>query len=226
MLLATLGSSLSWNERLFLTWMAPRGIVAAAIVSIFSFELEALGYAESGALTATVLLVIVGTVTFYGLTAGPAARRLGLAEQDPQGVLIVGAHPLARVFAKELGRFNIRSLLLDNNFSQVAESRLDGVDAYYGNALSEETLSELELGGIGRMLALTSNDDINALAVLHFPDIFGRAQVYQLPSSRQDGHAAPPHLRGRSLFGPEMTYEYLDSLLEAGSVVKLSLIHI
>ncbi len=219
-LLATLGSSLSWNERLFLTWMAPRGIVAAAIVSIFSFELEALGYAESGALTATVLLVIVGTVTFYGLTAGPAARRLGLAEQDPQGVLIVGAHPLARVFAKELGRFNIRSLLLDNNFSQVAESRLDGVDAYYGNALSEETLSELELGGIGRMLALTSNDDINALAVLHFPDIFGRAQVYQLPSSRQDGHAAPPHLRGRSLFGPEMTYEYLDSLLEAGSVVK------
>ena len=73
-LLATLGSSLSWNERLFLTWMAPRGIVAAAIVSIFSFELEALGYAESGALTATVLLVIVGTVTFYGLTAGPAHR--------------------------------------------------------------------------------------------------------------------------------------------------------
>lgn len=219
-LLSTLGSSLSWNERLFLTWMAPRGIVAAAIVSIFSFELEELGYAESGALTATVLLVIVGTVTFYGLTAGPAARRLGLAEQDPQGVLIVGAHPLARAFAKELGRFNIRSLLLDNNFSQVAESRLDGVDAYYGNALSEETLSELELGGIGRMLALTSNDDINALAVLHFPDIFGRAQVYQLPSSRQDGHAAPPHLRGRSLFGPEMTYEHLDSLMEAGSVVK------
>lgn len=219
-ILSTLGSSLSWNERLFLTWMAPRGIVAAAIVSIFSFELEELGYAESGALTAIVLLVIVGTVTFYGLTAGPAARRLGLAEQDPQGVLIVGAHPLARAFAKELDRFNIRSLLLDNNFSQVAESRLDGIDAHYGNALSEETLSELDLGGIGRMLALTSNDDINALAVLHFPDIFGRAQVYQLPSSRQDGHAAPPHLRGRSLFGPEMTYEHLDSLMQAGSVVK------
>ena len=219
-ILSTLGSSLSWNERLFLTWMAPRGIVAAAIVSIFSFELEELGYAESGALSATVLLVIVGTVAFYGLTAGLAARRLGLAEQDPQGVLIVGAHPLARAFAKELGRFNIRSLLLDNNFSQVSESRLDGVDAYYGNALSEETLSELDLGGIGRMLALTSNDDINALAVLHFPDIFGRSQVYQLPSSRRDGHAAPPHLRGRSLFGPEMTYENLDSLVKAGSVVK------
>ncbi len=219
-LLSTIGTSLSWNERVFLTWMAPRGIVAAAIASIFSFELEALGYAGSGALSAVILLVIVGTVTFYGLTAGLVARRLGLAEQDPQGVLIVGAHPLARAFAKELGRFNIRALLLDNNYSQVAESRLDGVDAYYGNALSEETLSELELGGIGRMLALTSNDDINALAVLHFPGIFGRAQVYQLPSSRQDGHAAPPHLRGRSLFGPDMTYERLDSHMQAGSVIK------
>lgn len=218
--LSTLKTPLTRDERVFLMWMAPRGIVAAAIASIFAFEMEELGYAEAGALSATVLLVIIGTVIFYGLTAGPVARRLGLAEQDPQGLLIVGAHPIARAFAAELNKHNIRTLLLDNNYGNIVESRLEGLEAHYGNALSEETLSELDLGGIGRMLALTSNDDINALAVLHFPDVFGRAQVYQLPSSTQGGNAAPAHLRGRSLFNSQATFDQMQELIEAGGSIK------
>lgn len=219
-ILSTWRTPLSRNERIFLMWMAPRGIVAAAIASIFAFEMEELGYLEAGALSVTVLLVIVGTVIFYGLTAGPVARRLGLAEQDPQGLLIVGAHPIARAFAAELNKHNVRTLLLDNNYGNIVESRLNGLEAHYGNALSEETLSELDLGGIGRMLALTSNDDINSLAVLHFPDLFGRAQVYQLPSSTQDGHTAPAHLRGRSLFDSEATYDHMQELIEVGGSIK------
>lgn len=200
-------------------WMAPRGIVAAAISSIFAFELEELGYPEASALAAIILLVIVGTVIFYGLTAGPLARRLGLAEQDPQGLLIVGAHPISRAFAAELNKHDVRTLLLDNNFGNITQSRLEGLEAHYGNALSEETLQELDLSGIGRMLALTGNDDINALAVLHFPDVFGRANVYQLPTAR-DGHAAPAHLRGRSLFSSNATYGHMEELMNAGATVK------
>lgn len=217
--LSTWRTPLSNNERLFMIWMAPRGIVAAAISSIFAFQLEALGYPEAGALAATILLVIIGTVIFYGLTAGPLARRLGLAEQDPQGLLIVGAHPISRNFATELKKHHVRTLLLDNNYGNIVDSHLEGLEAFYGNALSEETLRELDLSGIGRMLALTGNDDINALAVLHFPDVFGRANVYQLPSAR-DGHAAPAHLRGRSLFSSTATYDHIEKLMETGATIK------
>ena len=216
---STWRTPLPGKERLFMIWMAPRGIVAAAISSIFAFELEELGYPEAGALAATILLVIVGTVIFYGLTAGPLARRLGLAEQDPQGLLIVGAHPISRAFAAELNKHDVRTLLLDNNFGNITQSRLEGLEAHYGNALSEETLQGLDLSGIGRMLALTGNDDINALAVLHFPDVFGRANVYQLPAA-QDGHAAPAHLRGRSLFRSNATYGHMEELMDAGATVK------
>ncbi len=216
---STWRTPLPGKERLFMIWMAPRGIVAAAISSIFAFELEELGYPEASALAAIILLVIVGTVIFYGLTAGPLARRLGLAEQDPQGLLIVGAHPISRAFAAELNKHDVRTLLLDNNFGNITQSRLEGLEAHYGNALSEETLQELDLSGIGRMLALTGNDDINALAVLHFPDVFGRANVYQLPTAR-DGHAAPAHLRGRSLFSSNATYGHMEELMNAGATVK------
>lgn len=219
-LLATWRTPLATNGRFFLMWMAPRGIVAAAVASIFAFELEDLGYAEADQLAAAVFLVIVGTVVFYGLTAGPVARRLGLAERDPQGVLIVGAHPFARALASELGRLNIRALLLDSNYSNVAASRLAGLEAHLGNALSEETMSEIDLGGIGRMVSLTANDEVNTLAVLDYRELFGRSQVYQLTPTNKGASASPALLRGRVLFGPEASYSQLDSHMEAGATVK------
>jgi hypothetical protein len=219
-LLSSWRTSVSAKERVFLMWMAPRGIVAAAVASVFAFELEELGFAEADQLAAAVFLVIVGTVVFYGLTAGPVARRLGLSERDPQGVLIVGAHPFARSLAAELGRFNIRALLLDNNYSHITEARLEGLEAHYGNALSDETVADLELGGIGRVLALTGNDEVNALAILNLLDVFGRSQVFQLPPSAPGALAAPALLRGRALFGPEATYDRIAAGLEDGTVVK------
>lgn len=219
-LLSTWRTAVSAKERLFLMWLAPRGIVAAAVTSVFAFELEELGYPEASQLAAAIFLVIVGTVVFYGLTAGPVARRLGLSERDPQGALIVGAQPFARALAAELGHLNIRALLLDINYAHIAECRLAGLEAHYGNALTDETLSDLDLGGIGRMLALTGNDEVNTLASLNFIELFGRSQVYQLPAANQRGPATPAHLRGRALFGPETTYELLNSGMETGAIIK------
>ncbi len=219
-LLSTWRSPLAGKGRIFLIWMAPRGIVAAAVASVFAFELAEMGYAEAEQLSAAVFLVIVGTVVFYGLTAGPVARRLGLAERDPQGVLTIGAHPFARAFAAELSRLNIRALLLDNNFTHVTKSRQAGLETHYGDALSEETLSELDLAGIGRVLALTGNDEVNALALLSFPDLFGRAQIYQLPPATPGAQASSAYMRGRLLFEPEATYPALESLMEAGATIK------
>ncbi|MDX1665100.1 MAG: sodium:proton antiporter [Candidatus Promineifilaceae bacterium] len=225
-LLSTLRSALTWKERLFMAWMAPRGIVAAAVASIFSFELVEAGHAGAEQLVPLTFLVIIGTVGFYGLTAGPVARWLELSEEAPQGVLIVGAHPFSRAIAKRLQEEGYRAMLLDTNRENIQQGRMEGLETHYGNAYSEEVLEELDLTGIGRLLAMTSNDEVNALTAIHFPEVFSRAEVYQLPPRSMDQAgiepAPPPHLTGRFLFGPEMTYDWLMERLRAGWTIRVT----
>ena len=101
---STRGSSLSREEKLFLAWMCPRGIVAAAVASVFGLALQERGVEGANVLVPLTFAVIVGTVVVYGLTAGPFARKLGLAIPNPQGLLLVGAHGWAREIAAALGR--------------------------------------------------------------------------------------------------------------------------
>ncbi len=218
------GSKLSSQERIFLAWMAPRGIVAAAISSIFAARLIEAGYTQAERLVPVTFFVIIGTVTIYGLGAFPVARRLKLAQGSPQGVLIVGAHSWARLLAQALKRENIRVVLVDSNRTNVAAARLAALPAHYGGILSEQVLDEIDLYGISRLLALTSNDEANSLAALHFAEIFGRAEVYQVPPGNGDRGsrkgAAREHMNGRFLFGPEGTYDRLSELFGTGASVK------
>jgi NhaP-type Na+/H+ or K+/H+ antiporter len=223
--LSALGSELSWQERAFLAWVAPRGIVAAAMASIFAIRLHDAGYAGSEQLVSVTFLVIVGTVAVYGLTAAPVARWLGVAQKNPQGVLFVGAFRLAREMAKALKAEGYQTLLIDTNWTNIAAARMEGLSTYYGSALREETVDKLNLDGIGRLVALTSNDEANALAALHFAEIFGRNEVYQLVpgvSERTDGQYLASHLRGRFLFGPQITYTHLLNQLTGGAVIKVT----
>lgn len=221
--LSTLGSGLTWQERTFLAWMAPRGIVAATVSSIFALRLAEAGEPRAARLVPLTFSVIIGTVTVYGLTAGPVARWLGIAKPNPQGVLIVGAHSWARAIAAALHEAGYRVLLVDTNWANIVAARLAGLTAYHGSILSEDVADNIDLDGIGRLLALTANDDVNALAALHFAEIFGRAEVYQLhPKDHNNGLATPvpPHLRGRLLFGADTTYTQLADRIAGGGKIK------
>jgi NhaP-type Na+/H+ or K+/H+ antiporter len=179
--LSTARSALSLKERLFLSWLAPRGIVAAAITSVFALRLVEAGYPQAELLVPLAFIVIAGTVAVYGLTATPVARWLGIAQSHPQGVLIIGAHTWARNIASSLQTEGIKVMVADANWASISTARMTKLPTFYGNILSQYALEEMELGGIGRMLALTSDSDFNSLAVLHFVDIFDRAQLYWPP---------------------------------------------
>ncbi len=215
--LSTVKSGLSWRERFFLSWMAPRGIVAAAVASIFALSLAEAGYPQAERLVPLTFMVIIGTVTIYGLTASPLARWLKLSEPHPQGVLIAGAHPWARAIAKALQAQGYQVLIIDTNRVDISAARMDGLPTYYGSVFSEYILDEIELGGIGRLLALTSNDEVNSLAALHFADVFSRAEVYQLPP---EDEAVSAHLRGRLLFRTGITYTELEQRFARGEEIK------
>lgn len=221
---STVGSGLSLREKLFLSWMAPRGIVAASVSAVFALELASLGHPMASLLVPVTFAVIAATVTVYGLTAGPLARALGLAAARPQGVLFMGAHPLARAMAALLEKEGVAAVLVDTNRRNVLDARMEHLRAWHGNILAHETLERIDLSGIGRLLALTSNDEANSLAVLHLEELFGSAEVYQLALTgkreRIAPGAAPLHLRGRLLFGEEASFAALVERFDRGATLR------
>jgi len=227
--LSTLGTDLAFRERVFLSWLAPRGIVAAAVSSVFALELAAEASLDpalidqADRLVSATFLVIVGTVTVYGLTAAPLARWLGIAESNPQGVVFAGAHPLVQAVAAVLKSEGYQVLLVDTSQRNTAAARMAGIPTCRANVLSEYVREEVDLGGIGRFLAMTPNDHLNMLAADEFAEVFGRAESYQLPTPAADRtrheRVSPEHL-ARRLFGPEVTFTRLASRFGAGAVVK------
>jgi len=222
--LSTIRSKLNWKERTLISWMAPRGIVAAAVASVFAFKLSENGVEGSETIVPITFLVIVVTVTIYGLTAYPLAKFLKVVQSKPQGILFVGAHPWARSIAKILKDKKINVVMVDTNRQNISAARLEGFTAYLGSILSEHIIDELDLDGIGRLMALTPNDEANSLAALHMSEAFERGELYQLPpiseKSGKELEFSPKHLRARFLFGEGINYFHLSSLFDNGWILK------
>jgi len=219
---STLKSRLTFKERVFLAWVAPRGIVAAAVSSVFALRLEKLGYQDASLLVSITFIAIIGTVAIYGLTSAWVARRLGVADPNPQGVLLVGAQSWARSLAAALQQKGYTVCLVDSNQENIAAARMAGLPTYADSILAEYAIEEISLGGIGRILAVTPNDWVNVLAVQRFRPVFGRAQCFQLspreePAHKQERHK---HLHGRWLFGEAVTYATLAQRFGTGATVK------
>lgn len=223
-LVATTRSGLSWRERVFLSFLAPRGIVAAAVTSVFALELSAAHYPGAERLVGLVFFVIVGTVTLYGLGAAPLARRLGLAVAHPQGVLQLGAHDWAREIARALTEAGFRVVLVDTNRAHVRAARLAGLEAHHGSILAEDLLEHVSLEGIGRLLCLSSSDEVNALATAHLGHLFERSDLFQLAPESLDSNGETPSIplefRGRMLFGEGVTFWELSRRFHQGATIK------
>ena len=234
--LSNLGSNkTSFREQLFLALLAPRGIVAAAVTSVFALEIlhtaehhpdnetHAALAAEAGELVPLVFIVIFGTVTFYGLLAAPLARRLGLSDGNPTGILFAGANSWIRVVAKGLVAEGHQVLLLDTQYENIAAARLEGLRAVRANILSEYAEEEIDLSGLGHLVAATPNNEVNSLAAQEFQHHFGKAKVWQITPQDVDAHhskAVANHMRGRFCFfgGPKL--RDLGLLVAKGAVMK------
>jgi NhaP-type Na+/H+ or K+/H+ antiporter len=230
--IGTIGCKLPTKERLFLGAVAPRGIVAASVASVFGLKLATLGAGvdvdptwlmEAKMLTPITFLVILGTVAFCGLGAGPLARRLGLSDPDPQGILFVGAQAWVRDLAVVLTKFNIPVLILDANYSNFSAARMAGLNAHCVNALSEHIQESLELSGIGRVFAVTPNDEVNTLVVHEYLRFFSRSSMYQLPYQGKTSarwQTLSESRRGRALFDSRATNSSLSQILRDGGTIK------
>ena len=225
----------NFKERTFLALMAPRGIVAAAVTSIFALEFEEaashgrfgelspLIVEQSQELVALVFLVIIGTVSIYGLGATPLARRLGLASKNATGILFAGADAWARLVAKALHDDGHRVMLLDTNYNNVSAAKMLGLDAQRANILSEFAEEELDFNGLGHLVAATPNDEVNSIAAFRFRHQFSRAGVWQLAPVDREGHhrkAAAGEIRSQICFSGGPGHAELAALVAAGAQMK------
>ncbi len=215
--IATAGSSLDWRERALIAWVAPRGIVAAAISALFALRLDALGMHGADALVPLVFILIIGTVVLQSATARPLARWLGVAEPEPRGVLGFGADEVPRAVAKALHDGGIRVLLADDDWEGIRRARMDGLATFFGNPTSSHADRHLDLPGIGRLLAMSTHRERNSLACLHYRDEFGRGKVYRLrnlgPDETSERAALADRLLAPPLFEESMTHGRFADLL-------------
>ena len=223
-LVSTLGLDVSWRERALLAWIAPRGIVAAAISAIFADKLIAAGYQEAALLVPLTFFMIIGTVVLQSSTARFLANWLGVAEPSPRGFLIVGANAFSRVVAKELMKYDFRCVLADSNWENIRLARMDGLETFYGNPVSEHADIHLDLSGIGGLLAMSRQRYVNVIAAVHFRADFGADRIFSLVAvgdkNKADKHRLAEGYQGSQLFGEDVSYSELVNKVAKGREVK------
>ena len=221
---ATLGTSITWQEKALISWIGPRGIIAAAVSALFALRLQQENYPDADLLVSLTFVVIIGTVVFQSLTAKPLAAMLGVIEQAPRGMLIVGANPVCRTVAKAIQENGFDVLLADSYHSNVRQARMAGLKVFHGNPVSRLADKELDLIGFGTMLGMSQNDDLNVLAVQRYRNEFGKKRVFSLPSQasqrKSEREVVSEELSGVRLFSPDMTYSKLASLVAQGAEMR------
>ena len=226
---ATIKTGLSMQEKVFLSFLAPRGIVAAAVASVFSLELANINVDQNlrSQIVPLTFVLIVGTVTVYGLFSAPLARLLKLADENPQGVLFAGAGAWVRDIAEALMNLDQQVLLVDSSYANWRETRMRGIPVECASILSEHLLEETDLSGIGRLVAATPSNEVNALAVQEYTSVFESKNVFQMaPWDINAGKrtSVSEHSLGRLVASEDLPYVRIRNGYRQGAEVKTTLI--
>ena len=210
--LSTINTDMTFKEKILLSWIAPRGVVAAAVAGVFAFELSQYQIAQGDLLVPLVVTLILATVVLHGFSLSWVAKKLGLAATSNNGVLIVGASLWSVQFAQFLRDNNINVMIADASWHSLKYARLAKINTYHGQVLSEEADEYLDLSEIGYVIAATNNDAYNAMICSRFGHELGRNKTYQLPilsSDQRDARDLHPSLAGIQLFSKNDTFEEL-----------------
>lgn len=182
-ILSSLGSNLKWNEIAFISWVGPRGIVAAGIASLFGLRLAREGVPGAEYITPLVFMVVLLSVLLNATTARIFAKIVGVFVKDAEGILIIGASSVSRLIGKYLQDNKRHVVLMDNNGDNVMKARDLGLDAIAGSVYEDDLFNNIELNDVGYLMAITGNSDINKTAINKFTSQYGEKGSFRLISS-------------------------------------------
>ncbi len=189
---STRGSGLRLNEKLFISWVGPRGIVAAGIASLFGLTLVRNGVNGAQYITPLVFMIVLGTVMLNAATARPIAKLLKVIQESSEGILVIGASLASRVIAGYLKENDRHVVLIDNNKGNVDRARAQGLEAFMINIFSDQLEDHIELIDMGYMIAMTASSDVNNYAMDRYSKIFGENGTFRVitPEELRQGKTA------------------------------------
>jgi len=183
--LSTRGSSLKLNEKVFISWVGPRGIVAAGIASLFGLKLAKNGVEGAEYITPLVFMIVLGTVLLIATTARFFAKIIGVFLIKSEGVLILGASKVSRLLGHYLEINGRHVVLIDSNESNIEKAKELGLEAISTNIYSDTLMDNIELSDVGYLMALTGNPDINKYAINKFSKQFGENGTFRLVTTKE-----------------------------------------
>jgi NhaP-type Na+/H+ or K+/H+ antiporter len=183
--LSTGSAGLQWNEKLFISWVGPRGIVAAGIASLFGLQLAKNGVTGAEYITPLVFMIVLGTVLLNATTARGVASLLGVLKQVSDGILIVGANSPARIIARYLHEKGRHVVLVDKNESNVRASREMGLRAYHTDIFTDNLEDNIDLVDMGYLMAMTGSADVNQHAIDKYASEFGENGTFRLLTAEE-----------------------------------------
>ncbi|TXE08417.1 sodium:proton antiporter [Gelidibacter salicanalis] len=191
--LSTYNSSLQFNEKVFISWVGPRGIVAAGIASLFGLKLAKNGVPDAEYITPLVFMIVLGTVLLNATTARYVAQWVGVFLKKSNGILIIGASKASRLIGNYLEENGRHVVLIDNNQNNINKAAELGLEAINTNIYADSLGDNIELNDVGYIIALTGNSDINQFAINRFKGEFGENGAFRLitPEELNDPNYEP-----------------------------------
>ncbi|OLF37542.1 MULTISPECIES: cation:proton antiporter [unclassified Psychrobacter] len=223
---SSIGSNLKTNEKLMISWIGPRGIVAAAISSLFAIRLQEYDIQGVELLVPLVFMVIIGTVMIQGLGAKMVGNLLGVREPATNGILVVGSNPIALLVATSLRDQGFDVIVAHNNYTNIAGARMSGLRTYFGNPVSDHADHHLDLIGIGHLFAMSTDKELNTLSEIHYRHEFGEQKIFRLKFSdekvKNERDTKQANFHSQWLFGKDVTYTKLASMLSKKARIKIT----
>ncbi len=183
--LSARGSSLKTNEKIFISWVGPRGIVAAGIASLFGTKLVEEGISGAEYITPLVFAVVLVTVLLNAATARSFASAVGVFLKTSDGILIVGASKVSRLIGMYLYKSGRHVVLVDTNKINVARAKEQGLEALNASIYEGDLTDNIELNDMGYLFAITGNDEINRQAISKYRKTLGENGSYRLINAEE-----------------------------------------
>ncbi|AHJ26971.1 cation:proton antiporter [Nodularia spumigena CS-584] len=216
-LCCTWNSNLNWRQKLFLSWVAPRGIVSASVASLFAISLTQRGINGGDAIKALVFLTIIMTVVCQGLTAGTIAKWLRITSKDATGAVIVGCNPLSLLIARFFQERGEAVVMIDTDPERCAKAAEQDVRVISSSALDVSVLEEAGLASMGTFLAMTNNGEVNFVLAQRAAEEFSPPRVLAVFPRKPQPNSSPSHKVSQA-FATELVIKTWNEYLNDGRV--------
>lgn len=219
--ITTFKLDLSWQEKVFIGWIAPRGIVAVTVASYFAGLLANAGFAGAELVNSVTFALVFTTVVAHGFSMSWLAKKLDLSLEGNPGLLLIGSNPFSIELASTVKEMNIPALIVDPSKRRLEKAKERELDIKHGEILREEMNANVDLTPYEYMVACTNGEAYNTLVVSHFLEEFGRNHVFQLRTKKEEGsiESALPTGGGKKLFD-KLDRDDLIDLVERGGKIK------